>query len=99
MKPKTTKRWALLIQKQEESELTIKAFCQHHKLDLSTFYVRKKQLKNKVQATPKNAFIKLNKAASKASTENIKIQHNQTHLNLPMGIEPTWLATLVKALA
>ena len=99
MKHLARSHWQDLIRQQSKSQLTIAEFCKQLQLNNSSFYKHKaKPEKANVKTT--SHFVKVKPALSpRPVTGSIKIQHHQTHIDLPMTITPTWLAELVKALA
>ncbi len=41
---RTNQEWQTLFERYESSQLTQRAFCEHHGLSLSTFYAKRQQL-------------------------------------------------------
>lgn len=99
MKQKSKEEWQALIKLQRDGRLSIKGFCRQHSISTSCFYKHKKII-NTSSKNGTSQFIKVKPPViSKSSIESIKVQFQQTTINLPMNIESVWLATFVKALA
>jgi len=100
MKRRTINDWRKLIQQQAESELSVAEFCKQYGLGQTYFYKRKSDLKKSTETLPKAAFIKINKPhLNSPQSLSIKMQYQQSRINLPVSISPTWFAEFIKALA
>ena len=93
--------WLALIEAHKKSGLSAAAFCREHKLCPKYFSLRRRQLAEELSISSD-----LSGSPSKfvpavippSPNRNIKISAGQVCLEIPMGVEPSWLATVVKCL-
>ena len=97
MKKRTQQEWHSLFKQQIASKLSITAFCKKHGMSPSTFYKHKKALTTQTKIHSPTPFIKASLPTQRTSSA-IKIQHQQTQLQLPCTMSALWLAEFVKAL-
>jgi hypothetical protein len=97
MKQETLDRWQSIIDKQSNSGLSITDYCKRRNLSQTCFYKYKSALKNQL---PKSepVFIKAQPAMNHQA-QAIRIEFNNTSINLPQSTQPDWLASFIKALA
>jgi len=100
MKNRTQGEWRELFKLQADGDLSVAAFCKEHRIGQSYFYKRKSDLTAKKFQPIKASFIKVKPQQSNtAPVTSIKLQYQQTRLNFPINISPSWLAEFIKALA
>lgn len=98
----TKENWLTLIQEQQESGLPITEFCRNKNIKADNFYYHRSQhlKKNKSSAS---AFIRAEPTKGLTSIggepTQITLYHGTHHLTLPNTISPSWLASLMTALA
>lgn len=100
MKSRTHQQWRELFRQQARGDLSVAEFCKVHRISQSYFYKRKSDLAIKADNHSPEKFIKV-KSLSKdiITVTSIKIQHQQTQLDLPSTTSAVWLAEFIKALA
>jgi len=89
-----------LIIEQQQSDLSIAAFCREKDINADHFYYHRGQyLKN---SNP-SAFVRAERSkpehAVKSDQQCLILHHGKTQLHLPVGTSTVWLSTLVKAIA
>jgi hypothetical protein len=94
MTKRTLHQWQQLIEQQQNSELSIIAFCKINKLPTSNFYKYRARLQEKL---PEPKFIKANSIIKPTAHSDITLTFGQAKLALS-SCEPQWLARLLKAL-
>jgi hypothetical protein len=99
-KRRSVNEWRNLIEQQAGSGLSGLAFCQQHGLQAKTFYRQRKLLRGSrlVPAIP--PFIKVDPGPVQlAATQSEAIlRYRDSRLQLPVGIDPVWLARLMNSL-
>jgi len=104
MRKDTLTKWQAIIQQQSDSGLPVAKFCKTNRLSITCFYKYKKELnKSANPGTTKpeanNSFVKIQPPKVPNGGNTIKIQYQQSTLNLPTTLTPDWIANLLKALA
>ena len=93
-------QWQHLIERQASSELNAAAFCRQHKLCRKSFYRYRKVLSENPTRLATGRFIQVKaKPALAPTTVMAVLDYRQTRLQLPTGIDPVWVADLMKALS
>ena len=95
MTKRTLHEWQQLIEQQQNSELSIVAFCKENQLPTSNFYKYRARLQGQ---KPEPKFIKANSMIKPTVHSTITLTFGQAQLTLPLDCEPQWLASLIKAL-
>ncbi len=90
--------WQKIIQQQEQSGLTGVAFCLQEGIYAKTFYRQRKLLRRKGLVASGSQFIQVQPKPVPIQP-GIVLQYRDSHLQMPAGAEPMWLAQLMKALS
>ncbi len=97
MRRRTKSDWEALIQAQAESGMTAATFCREQGINAKYFSLRRRQL----SAAPEkqvSRFVPVSVERSSHS-ETITVRYaDSATLELPVGVEPRWLAQLLQAL-
>ena len=98
---RTSEQWAELFNTYEQSGLTIADYCQKNKLSQSYFIVKYRQhTKVSLEDSNEPGFVKaLPPPLPIKSANNLVLNYNGAQLQLPIAVEPVWLAQLLKALS
>ena len=98
---RTSEQWAELFNTYEQSGLTIADYCQKNKLSQSYFIVKYRQhTKVSLEGSNESGFVKaLPPSLPIKSANNLVLNYNGAQLQLPIAVEPVWLAQLLKALS
>ena len=93
--------WQRIIQQQEQSGLTGVAFCLQEGIYAKTFYRQRKMLRRKGLVAKPSQFIQVQPkpVPTMPIQPGIVLQYRESHLQMPVGAEPMWLAQLMKALS
>ncbi|EAR53722.1 hypothetical protein SKA34_04615, partial [Photobacterium sp. SKA34] len=88
---RTNQEWQTLFECYESSQLTQRAFCEHHGLSLSTFHAKRQQLTH-LQTPQTNGFVKANVVEqttryhmTQIPTANMTLFVNDVELSIPQG--------------
>lgn len=98
----TNQEWQTLIEQSESSSLSTLAFCKLNKLNPSTFYAKRQQLK---KADVSQGFVraevveKTTKYQAQIATANMTLLINDAELSIPQGTPAAYLAELIGALS
>ena len=98
---RTSEQWTELFNTYEQSGLTLAEFCQENKLSHSYFIVKYRQ-HSKVSMDDDNepGFAKvIPPSLPISSANNLVLNYQGAQLQLPLAVEPVWLAQLMKALS
>ena len=102
---RTNQEWQTLFECYESSQLTQRAFCEHHGLSLSTFHAKRQQLTH-LQTPQTNGFVKANVVEQttryhmmQTPTANMTLLINDVELSIPQGTPAAYLAELIGALS
>ncbi len=94
-------QWLDWISEQEQSHLSIAAFCRQKDIRADNFYYHRQQQRK--AAIPNSApFIRAtspNKDGEVVRAESIRLTCGRSCLMLPCDVSPQWLAALMAALA
>ena len=98
---RTSEQWAELFNSYEHSGLTIADYCQENKLSQSYFIVKYRQhTQVSLEGSNEPGFVKaLPSSLPIKSANNLVLSYNGAQLQLPIAVEPVWLAQLLKALS
>ena len=98
---RTSEQWAELFNSYEHSGLTIADYCQENKLSQSYFIVKYRQhTQVSLEGSNEPGFVKaLPSSLPIKSANNLVLNYNGAQLQLPIAVEPVWLAQLWKALS
>jgi len=91
-------QWAEFINGQQQSNLSIAAFCREHDISIKRFYYHRSQHMKRCMPS---AFIQAKPPSAKPaiSTTQLTLQCGRGQLRLPSDVSPAWLASLMMALA
>ena len=95
MKRRALDDWRQLIKQQQNSGLSIAAFCKDNKLPTSNFYKFRARLQGNEQ-TPK--LVKIKTKAVTPIKSSITLTHGKTQLTFPSDSSPQWLAKFIREL-
>ena len=88
-------QWQALLVEQEQSELSVAAFCREKKIKAKNFYNQRRNRSNEV-ATEAQPFVRAKLTTPQNLTE-ITLCYGHTKLCLPTDVSSTWLAKLMQA--
>ncbi|MFT5398759.1 MAG: hypothetical protein ACI8XW_001557 [Gammaproteobacteria bacterium] len=92
-------QWQHLVEQQASSDLNAAAFCKQHKLCRKSFYHHRKMLNENTTRLATSRFIQVQaKPAPVPRSTMVVLDYRQARLQLPTGIDPVWVADLMKAL-
>ncbi|MEZ8704516.1 IS66 family insertion sequence element accessory protein TnpB [Vibrio cyclitrophicus] len=103
-KPRTNLEWQTLFEQYKSSNITQRAFCEQHRLSLSTFFAKRRQLQTANQSESVG-FVraeiveKTTKYQAQIATANMTLLVNDVELSIPQGTPATYLAELIGALS
>ena len=92
---KTKAQWLRIFEEQDNSGLTIKAFCERHDINLQTFRARKSDWLPR-DKKPGRALVKIE--TPKVKSASISCQFKGVELACNDSVNPQWFAEMVKAL-
>ena len=93
-------QWQHLVERQASSDLNAAAFCRQHKLCRKSFYHYRKVLSEGSTRLATGRFIQVQaKPAPAPTAAMVVLDYRQARLQLPTGIDPVWVADLMKALS
>ena len=93
-------QWQQLVEQQTSSGLNAAAFCRQQKLCRKSFYHHRKVLNESSTRLVSSRFIQVKALPAPAPTTVMAVlDYRQTRLQLPAGIDPVWVADLMKALS
>ncbi|MFC4701489.1 hypothetical protein ACFO4O_15090 [Glaciecola siphonariae] len=95
-KRRTKAQWLQIFGEQQNSGLTIKAFCERQGINLQTFRARKSDWKHG-DKKPGRALVKIETPKLKP-VATISCQFNGVELACNDSVNPQWFANMVKAL-
>ncbi|MHA6610557.1 IS66 family insertion sequence element accessory protein TnpA [Photobacterium damselae] len=98
---RTNQEWQTLFECYESSQLTQRAFCEHHGLSLSTFYAKRQQLTH-LQTPQNSGFVKAHVLEqttryhmTQAPTANMTLSVNDVELSIPQGTPASYSNRLI----
>ena len=93
--------WRLLIEQQASSGLNGITFCEQEEISCKTFYRHRKALRGKIPDSVTSQFIKVQHGPLQtiALQSAAILQYRDSRLQLPVDVDPIWVAELMKALA
>ncbi|MEZ8986632.1 MULTISPECIES: IS66 family insertion sequence element accessory protein TnpA [Vibrio] len=103
-KPRTNLEWQTLFEQYKSSNITQRAFYEQHRLSLSTFFAKRRQLQTANQSESVG-FVraeiveKTTKYQAQIATANMTLLVNDVELSIPQGTPATYLAELIGALS
>ena len=97
-KLRSKQEWLRIFAKQQQSSLSIKAFCERQGIHLQTFRARKSDWKL-CKAKPSRSLVKIEKPMSVKTTAVVRCQFKNVELACNDSVKPQWFADMVKALA
>lgn len=91
-------QWQDLLAEQEQSGLSVAAFCRDKNLIAKNFY---NQRSNKLHKASNNTkpFVRTQLAVPQHTISELILSYGKIQLQLPVGASPQWLAELMDALA
>ena len=92
MPRRTLTDWQSIIEQQQQSGLSIVAFCKQNKLNTKSFYRSRRMLRNQART---DKFLPV--VVPTLPEHKIVVELENAKLHLPPSCEPTWLAQLLKA--
>ncbi len=103
-KRRSNQEWQALFEQYECSNITQRAFCEHHGLSLSTFFAKRRQLQTVTQPTlvgfvRAEVVEKTTKYQAQIATANMTLLINDVELSIPQGTPAAYLAELIGALS
>lgn len=96
---RSTQQWQELFKEQENSDLSIAAFCRDKNIKVKNFYNNRR---NHLKKTQTSAFILAKKPAPKQTVSDypkVTLLCGSGQLHIPTTVPPVWLAQLLNALA
>jgi hypothetical protein len=96
-KRRSKQEWVSIFTEQQQSGLSIKAFCERQGIHLQTFRARKSDWKPR-KVKPSRSLVKIEKPVSTQTTAVIKCQFKDVELACNDSVNPQWFADMVKAL-
>ncbi len=97
MERRTKAQWQALIKAQAESGKTATVFCREQGVNAKYFSLRRRQL-SEAPEQGSSSFVPVSLERSGHSEKIIVCHPGGATLELPLGIEPRWLAQLLQAL-
>ena len=99
-KYRSAPEWRELIDQQAKSGLNVAAFCAQHDICANVFYRRRIKLKQPAVDTTVGRFIQVQTKPVQAITPpaGAVLHFQSSRLQLPSGIDPDWLAQLMRSL-
>ena len=94
---RTAEQWQVIFEEQQQSGMTIEAFCRQKDIPITTFYNSRKKLERR-QLSFIKATVTQTQQVEALSVSDITLMHGQTKLSLPITCEPQWLAEFVNGL-
>ncbi|UPR57260.1 IS66 family insertion sequence element accessory protein TnpB [Vibrio sp. ED004] len=100
-KRRTNLEWQTLFEQYESSNITQRAFCEQHRLSLSTLFAKRRQLQTANQSESVG-FVraeiveKTTKYQAQIATANMTLLVNDVELSIPQGTPATYLAELIE---
>ncbi len=93
--------WQKIIERQEQSGLTGVAFCLQEGIYAKTFYRQRKLLRRKGLVAKPDSFIQVQPKPVPIMPiqPGMVLQYRDSRLQMSAGVEPPWLAQLMKALS
>jgi hypothetical protein len=95
----STQQWQEFFKEQQNSDLSIAAFCRDKNIKVKNFYNNRS---NHLRKTRPSAFILAKKPTVKSSGSDytkVTLQCGNNQLHIPTTVSPIWLAQLIDALA
>ena len=107
--PKQPKRnkneWMQLFDAQQQSGMTIRAFCESQSLNYQTFMARKSDLKRKrashrvtTSRSASTQLVKVDVPKRNAAVAAVTVKHGESELHIHDSQDVSYLASLIKAL-
>jgi hypothetical protein len=96
----STQQWQELFKEQEDSELSIAAFCRDKNIKAKDFYNNRSNHLKKAQVSPFIIAKKPNPKPKSSGSEYPKVTLlcGAGQLSIPTTVSPVWLAQLINAL-
>jgi hypothetical protein len=92
-------QWQQLVEQQTSSDLNAAAFCRQQGLCRKSFYHYRKLFNENSARLMTGRFIQVQARPTPAPTvAMIALDYRHARLQLPAGIDPVWVADLMKAL-
>ena len=102
-KRRSVAEWQTLVDEQQNSGLSVKAFCREHGLVDKTFYNQRHKLSRRRGSADrtKPGFVQVQPSPSAAIAPSgfLVLQHRHSRLELSAAVSPAWLAELMGALS
>ena len=100
-KHRSIAEWRILVDQQANSGLNGASFCEQQGLSCKTFYRRRKALAKKSTDSVISRFVKFQALPTRAMTiqPDAVLHYRDSRLSVPAGVEPAWIAELMKALS
>ncbi len=93
-------QWQQLVEQQTSSGLNAAAFCRQQGVCRKLFYHHRKMLDETSTQLTTGRFIQVKASPVPAPTPAmVVLDYRQARLQLPAGIDPVWVADLMKALS
>jgi hypothetical protein len=93
-------QWQHLVEQQASSDLNAAAFCRQQGLCRKSFYRYRKLFNEATSRWVTGRFIQVKARSAPAPTvAMIALDYRHARLQLPTGIDPVWVADLMKALS
>lgn len=93
-------QWQHLVEQQTHSGLNAAAFCRQQGLCRKSFYHHRKMLNENFTRLATSRFIQVQAKPAPAPTATmVVLDYRQARLQFPAGIDPVWVADLMKALS
>jgi len=97
MKQRITKQqWLERLAEQEQSGLTVAAFCRSKNISAKNFYNHARKARLSTQQPP--AFVRARVASNVPAPSAITLLYGKSQLNLTASVSPQWLASLLLVL-
>lgn len=100
-KHRSIAEWQILVNQQADSGLNGASFCEQQGLSCKTFYRRRKVLAENSTDSLTSQFIKVQAEPARTVTlqPGVVLHYRDSRLSVPAGVEPAWVAELMKALS
>lgn len=100
MKPRLNKQqWQALLAEQEQSGLSVAAFCREKNLTAKNFYNQRSNKHRKTNPDSARPFVRAQFNSQDKTTTELTLIYGKVQLRLPADASPQWLSELMVALA
>ncbi len=100
MKPRLNKQqWQDLLTEQEQSGLSVAAFCREKNLTAKNFYNQRSNKHRKTNADSAPPFVRAQFNSQGKTPAQLTLNYGKVQLRLTVDASPQWLAELMVALA